>query len=105
MTRIRDYFCSEPMVQQLNALACEIEENMGSVSEVSSKLAEPIRSPLLEKMQKKKGKQKSTFFDNECERKKEELNHMLEYAKKSRKGNSRKWSCSDSIEVKEKSIN
>jgi len=33
----------------------------------------------------KKGQQKSTFFDNECERKKEELNHMLEYVKKSEK--------------------
>ena len=41
------------MVQQLNALACEIEENTGNVNEVSSKFAEQIRSPLLEKMQKK----------------------------------------------------
>ena len=57
------------MVQQLNALACEIEENTGNVNEVSSKFAELIRSLLLEKMQKK-GKQKSSFFDNECERKK-----------------------------------
>ena len=66
------------MVQQLNALACEIEENTGTVKEVSSKFTGLIRSPLLEKMQKK-GKQKSTFIDDECERKKEELNQMLEH--------------------------
>ena len=84
MTRIKDYFCSDPMAQQLNALASKFEGNTGNVNEVSSKFAELIRSPLLEKMEKK-GKQKSTFFDNECERKKEELNHMLEYVKKSKK--------------------
>ena len=57
---------------------------MGIVNEVSSKFVELIRSPLLEKMQKE-GKQKGTFFDNSCERKKEELNHMLEHVKNSKK--------------------
>jgi len=60
VTRIKDYFCSELMVQQLNALACEIEENTGNVNEVSLKSAELTLSPLLEKMQKK-GKQKALF--------------------------------------------
>jgi len=74
VTRIKEYFCSEPMVQQLNAQACEIEENTGSVNEVSSKFAELIRSPLLEKMQKKE-KQKACFSTMTTMRKKEEVNH------------------------------
>ena len=67
----------------MTALACKIEENTRSVKEVASKFAELIRSPYL-KRRKKRG-EKSTFFYNECERKKEELNHMLEYVKKSEK--------------------
>ena len=64
VTRIKDYFCSEPMVQQLNALACEIEENTGNVNEVSSKFAELIRSPLLEKMRGNKKARSSTMNVN-----------------------------------------
>ena len=53
VTRIKDNFCSEPMVQQLNALACDIEENTGNVNEDSSKFAELIRSRLLNFNKKK----------------------------------------------------
>ena len=61
-----------------------LRKNTGSVNEVSSKFAELIRNPLLEKMQKKE-KQKACFSTMTTMRKKEELNHMLEYVKKSKK--------------------
>jgi len=73
LTRVKEYFCLEPMVQQLNAIACEIEENTGSVNEVSSKFAELTQSPLLENM-RKKGKQKSHFSTMNVNGKKEESN-------------------------------